>query len=308
MYRKYCPKCGKEQVYKNEVTFKKAVKTNCLCKSCARGCHATSNIKRLLSEELESYYWIGFLLADGHISNNRVTVGLSAKDKEHLQKFSQYVDIKHIAEKKAKNGNYSVYVSAQDTKNIPILIKKFDIKNNKTYNPPSIDIFKNLPEDKLLSLIIGFIDGDGSIHYVFNRRDWCITIKNYITWKDILVFFKEKICNKTSYVVSYEKYAQINITDVPSTIKLKKFAIGHKLPIMKRKWDVIDINYITFYQIANERLNIIKKLALEGKTIKEMQKHIDMSYESIYAALKRHNIKYNKYERKLHSKKSDSKS
>ncbi len=44
---------------------------------CNRG---NSNINKLLSDTPETYYWIGFLMADGHI-NNKQTISISLAKK-----------------------------------------------------------------------------------------------------------------------------------------------------------------------------------------------------------------------------------
>lgn len=43
-------------------------------------------LENLLSDTLESYYWIGFLLADGTIHGNRLQLELAILDKKHQEK------------------------------------------------------------------------------------------------------------------------------------------------------------------------------------------------------------------------------
>jgi hypothetical protein len=51
---------------------------------------------------------------------------------------------------------------------------KFNIQENKTINPPKYIV----PNNYLgLSLIIGFIDGDGNINKQYKRQDGLIRIK-----------------------------------------------------------------------------------------------------------------------------------
>lgn len=55
------------------------------------------NLEKLLLDVPETYYWIGFILADGHISkNNRLVVTLSVKDKNHLIKLQKYLEIENM--------------------------------------------------------------------------------------------------------------------------------------------------------------------------------------------------------------------
>src|SRR3990167_2588137 len=81
-------------------------------------------------------YWAGFIAADGCVSknNNRITIELDGKDKNHLIQFKN--DVKFSGEVR-------------------------DIKSNpKSLKPPNL---KN--EELIKAFIIGYIDGDGSIVY-----------------------------------------------------------------------------------------------------------------------------------------------
>lgn len=301
MYIRYCPKCGKELHHINEQSYKIAIRNNRKCNSCSsKG--AENNIKRLLSNELESFYWIGFIAADGHIEKNkRLSITLSIKDEEHLKKFYNYCSIKSWRKQftKLNKKEYEyVSLSAQDTINVPKLVEKFDLKHNKTYYPPNINIFKKLKNEELLAFIIGFIDGDGSIKYQPKRKDWCIRLKTHSSWLDILRLFQETICNKNTTKINNKGYASVIITDVPATIELKKFALENKLPILKRKWDKIDLDYKTFYQIANENKENIKRLAEQDKTMTEISKELGLSYSCVRQQIIKNKIKVKLDERK----------
>lgn len=52
-----------------------------------------ARLESLLDGSPEAYYWIGFLVADGHF-DQRGLIGLdiSSKDKEHLQKYAVFVE------------------------------------------------------------------------------------------------------------------------------------------------------------------------------------------------------------------------
>ena len=93
-----------------------------------------SNLKVLLDESLITYYWIGFIMADGHIhGNKRLHIALSTKDKTHLLRFCNYVNyVDKVKERKV--GKYShVKWSCSDFDIVGKIASKFDIKNNKTY-------------------------------------------------------------------------------------------------------------------------------------------------------------------------------
>ena len=56
-----------------------------------------TNLKALLNEDLASYYYTGFILADGHIDKNtRLQITLSVKDINYLTNMAKFLDIKNV--------------------------------------------------------------------------------------------------------------------------------------------------------------------------------------------------------------------
>ena len=270
MYKRKCNGCGREMFYKHKSSYDRAIKNNWLCKHCATiGRYKHNNVTVLLNEELETYYWIGFLLADGHISeNNRIQICLSIKDYDFLLKLKEYLNIDNIHTTKT-----SCSISAMDIVVIP-----------------NIKIYKNIAKDKLLSLIIGFIDGDGCIKKQYKRNDWVITIKNHSSWIDFLKLISITISNKDYSRINNSGYSLLTLSDISKTKELKKFAIRNNLPIMKRKWDIIDINYHTFYDNANIKLMKIKKLCNGFLSIKNICDILHLKYGCVYRIVNKYNL------------------
>lgn len=300
MYKIKCRQCGNEMIYKHKSSYYRSITNNCLCKHCANiGKYKHNNISRLLDESLETYYWIGFLLADGHINKNRIQVTLSIKDYEFLKKLKEFLEIENI-----NMNNTTCSISAMDVIIVPKLKEKFDIKDNKTYNPPNIKVFERLHKNKLLSLIIGFIDGDGCIRKQYKRNDWLITIKNHNSWIDFLSLISLTITGKDNSKINNNGYACVILSDITKTKELKKFAVKNNLPIMKRKWDIIDINYQTFYEKANITLKNVEKLCDGHLSIKDICHILNLKYGCVYKIVNKYNLnvklnenKSNKYKR-----------
>ncbi len=53
-------------------------------------------------------------------------------------------------------------ITVNDNINVPLLKDIFSIENDKSHVPPVISNY-NLTKDNIMALIIGYIDGDGSI-------------------------------------------------------------------------------------------------------------------------------------------------
>jgi len=118
------------------------------------------DVKVLLNDNNEVYYWLGFLLADGHFSNKkRIVIKIAQKDTNHLEKFAKLLNSKV---KISNSSHRYCSVQIQDKINVKILCDKFGINSNKTYNPPT-KIFSINNNQLMFSLIVGFIDGDGCI-------------------------------------------------------------------------------------------------------------------------------------------------
>lgn len=297
-YKRICPKCGRIIYYASKTSLNHALKNNSNCNECKLKMnyeiHNKNNVKILLNNELESYYWIGFILADGHIENNkRIKITLSNKDKIHLEKFKNYVNAKKI-NNLIVNGYEQCSLSVQDSKYVPILCKNFGIKNNKTTNPPDIKILKTLEFEKLYSLIIGYIDGDGNIKKQYKRKDFQLSVKCHKSWFDILSLFSEIIDETNKTKINSIGYAEFHVTKTSNLKKLKKFAIENNLPILERKWNNIDMNYISRCDLANERKNKVENLCKKEVTIAEICNELNLKYSTVYRIVKKYNFKFKK--------------
>lgn len=199
-----------------------------------------SKIDILLEDTLLTYYWIGFILADGHIENtNRLTVCLNQIDGAHLQKFADYIQCPTL-----RYYRNTVIVSAQNKIVLPEVSKKFDIANNKTKHPPKDSIFQSMNIKLLLSLIIGFIDGDGCIRTQFNRKDCLAQIKGYSTWISIFRIFETRLnelfdTSSNTVKINTSGYAQFCLSHSKLEYLLL-FAQENNIPILMRKWNKLN--------------------------------------------------------------------
>ena len=220
-----------------------------------------SNMNILMYDKLDSFYWIGFILADGHISNSeRIKISLSNKDRNHLQKFVDYLGCSDIIEKD------SMCSTSLQNKEICIqLCEKFNIKNNKTYDPMDLNKYY-FDKELLFSLIIGFIDGDGSIHKIYKRQDCNLRIHLHKNWLNNLIFIENFLYNYFNYdkdkvfsKVGNDGYSLLRISDNILLKNIKKECIKLNLPILSRKWNNIDENRLSRSEKFDDvRNNVIK--------------------------------------------------
>jgi hypothetical protein len=249
-----------------------------------------SNLPILLNGSNESLYWIGFILADGHIDtmHNRLRVSLSLKDYKHLEKFSKYIST-NILKYETKCS-----VACQDQEIIPKIVDMFEINSRKTYVPPNIKNY-NLSNNQWISLICGFIDGDGCIKKQTNRNSAMITIKCHSSWKENLSFMEYKLYEillngNSSKLTKINNcgYSQVNFTKNILINKLKEYMLSLNIPFLERKWSRIDLNHHSKYDIAEQTKSKIKVLLDEGNTILNISKILNYSYAGIYRIVKKY--------------------
>lgn len=161
------------------------------------------------------------------IGTLRQSLSISTKDLEHLQKYAKFVESSVRIHKSVCT------VSVQDKFYTPKICKKFDIKQNKTYNPPTF-----VQNNKNISLLIGYIDGDGSINLQYKRNYPILRIKCHSSWIDWLTNFAN-ILNVTSPYINNKNYCVWNICNQKVLLALKQHAIKRDLPIMYRKWKLV---------------------------------------------------------------------
>lgn len=236
------------------------------------------NLVKLLDiDDNITCYWLGFLLADGHISkDNVINVNLSTKDESHFDKIQSHLDIKLSKSHRIKTN--SIRYTLCDKQTILKLKEMFNWQSNKTKNIPTIP---KLGNDQLFSLIIGFIDGDGTI----NKDGSMLALICDFNWKKILESFytvltdEIKIFNTTSANTSTIWICKIKILE-----RIKNRAKLLNLPIMERKWNRIIDNRI----LKSDKYSIVRNIleSNRNKSIELIMKETDFSYSLIYKVKK----------------------
>lgn len=278
-----CSTCNKELFYSCISSYNLAEKNKQKCRSCATVLYAKrkADCSFLLEESLEKYYWLGFIIADGHISkNNRLKITLAIKDTEHLEKLAKRLKTKITITK-----NVQCSLTAMNRKILSQLKKEYKIKHNKTQNPCDIS---NITGDNLEAFKIGFIDGDGNIISTggknSERKDFQIRIKCHKSWKDNLEYMFGK-----AYINS-QGYALSCISNTVESKKLKQFAVENNLPFLERKWKNINLNYISRCETASLRVKKYLELKQQNKTNKYIADKLGISESGLYMLKRRNNL------------------
>ena len=255
-----------------------------------------TNVKKLLEETPLSYYWMGFLMADGSFSEKRIRLRLGIKDLNHIKKFAEFISANYSDGSNKCSDKYydNCSVCASNSDIVPLLRQKFEIQNNKTHHPCNISKIED--KNLLLSLIIGFIDGDGSIRKQSGRQDCQMTIKCYHSWLPNLQFISDAVCKccdlkPNTAKINKDGYAVINFTNSIILKFLKTKGKDLKLPVLNRKWSRIDENYISKFEKYIYILEEVKILIQEGLQEYDISQIVNRSPSSIYQMIKKHNLR-----------------
>jgi len=230
-----CPSCTLDVEYKTKESLYMANYNDFICRRCHNNKKIKNKCENLLNESLESYYWLGFLMADGHFEprSYNISISIHNKDKSHLIKLQNFLEVESIRDFTKQN---QVNIAFGGKIVVSKILKKYAIKSNKTINPPNLH---SIIGDNLKAFNIGFIDGDGCITYQTGRKDSRITIRVHANWLENLkyMFNRGKIGN--------DGYAKLCIGKYSEIIDYKNFIILNNLPHLNRKWDKVIIKNTT---------------------------------------------------------------
>lgn len=239
---------------------------------------------------IESCYWAGLMAADGHISLNydSFSIGLKESDKEHVEKFKNWLEFEGPIRKAQTNytyngenfTKYSYSIKPTSSKIVKDLENNFGIGRQKTLtiNPP-VNILDDIFMD---SFIIGYIDGDGCIGTDSDRTTRFSIVGTYemISW---INFRFENILGRK--LPTPRKFNNVWVIEFRNKIsrELLKHLFLIDSPKMTRKWtdEIRDLafNYKKSRNIDNYK-EILKLLNL-GKTKTEISKILKVSPSAI---------------------------
>lgn len=264
-YSRICPECSKTLEYKSYSAWYMANKKKSSCRSCSytKNAQRVADLSKLLEDNYQAYYWIGFLLADGSFFNNRLKFTLKKSDALQVHKLGKFISY---------TGTYgtseiSEELACKDSIIVPKIMNKFGISQNKTYNPPELD---KIDSDYMYCILAGFIDGDGNIQHQFKRKDFMLRIKLHNSWIGILNIFSVLICGEERAEINNEGYAQLSITNTKVLQELKKRILSYNLPLLERKWDIIDMDFVSKYTTAENLRNKVIDLLKQGVKQKDI--------------------------------------
>lgn len=119
----------------------------------------------------ETFYWLGFIAADGYVIPDRNTFGvaLCEKDVGHLEKLKDFMLFD--GEIHYQKGTKSFLMAVYNKKVVSSLINR-GITHRKSYT--NVDLTDSVPVEYMNHWLSGYFDGDGSIfeyEHQYRRKD-----------------------------------------------------------------------------------------------------------------------------------------
>ena len=106
-------------------------------------------------------YWLGFLLADGHVSTDgKIILALQSRDYDHLEKFRDAVSSNHPIHYREEDDAYFLNIGSRRMKE-SLYRKGFHNQKSLGFDVPKV--VSEVPYDLENHFIRGYFDGDGSV-------------------------------------------------------------------------------------------------------------------------------------------------
>lgn len=202
-------------------------------------------------------YWLGFLYADGCISNGSLEIMVKGNDKNHLEKFQKDLGaINHKLSKRTKinqstKKEYIMYnFSIRDSKLINDLKKLGCIERKSLIL--TFPTEEQVPQLYIYDFIRGYFDGDGTIS--FDRRNKVPQCRfGFVGTKEFLTKLKDilKLTNTLQHFSNNQSYNFI-VSGNKKSLEFFKQIYNNPNRFLQRKYDL----YQEFIFTARELVNL----------------------------------------------------
>lgn len=247
----------------------------------------------------EKAYWIGFLMADGYVTDRKIVLRLSIKDEEQVIRFVNFIggETNNIRRFIDPNGYSMIEFNVTNYKMTSDL-NKLGCKSPKAKSLKLLTFHK---EVYTLAFLMGFYDGDGQEHnasvcsgslYFLSE----IKKKYKLTSKIRLLINNWGRCYELSLGKVFLKELMINYPD--SMNRKRKQVFGYKFcqcgtPLMNK----VSVECRKCVQVKNKKIILTKKeleLMLTNSSLRKTAIKLGVALSSLKRQCIRLNIDYNK--------------
>lgn len=165
----------------------------------------------------KSAYWLGFIFADGHLSENG-SLEICIKDKEHIEKFKADIKSEHKISERIINGSSYYRITIQD-KDIAKKLKELGVSHNKTYGWKVPDI----PNEYMMHFIRGLFDGDGNLNVRGSSSAFRIICYDRTVLETLMNHILENVKEVNKHIRIYDYSYKIPELNISSKKALQSF-------------------------------------------------------------------------------------
>jgi Mor family transcriptional regulator len=166
----------------------------------------------------EAAYWLGFIAADGNVSNGRLRIGLSTKDADHVRKFAGWLAPSMPIYTGTNNHGRPVSTVDIGSKYLVETLGTHGIVPRKTYVMKRLP---SVPHALMRHLIRGFIDADGylSLRVEAGARFGVVALNREIVAEIQDWFIQELGVRRTALIHSarvwhYRQYGTLQVSKI----------------------------------------------------------------------------------------------
>lgn len=185
----------------------------------------------------EKAYWLGFLMADGWISNG--SLNLSLKDGEMIYKFRTFIGNEDIPIKDEANCVGKINQKLIQISSVKLInsLEKYGLIPNKTHRTQIL----NVPEKYLSHFIRGYFDGDGCLYHSkdFQHNEMTIASCSFNILKQIeTILINNSILTNKNYICTNKnnKCGYLRIRNKKEIITFCKFIYKNSTIRLERKY------------------------------------------------------------------------
>lgn len=215
-------------------------------------------------------YWAGFIAADGYLGEekNTLSITLNSKDIDHLEILKKEIHPEFELKIQKYNSNFDG--KDRDICRFNIVSKNIiqDLKNNwglhqaKTH---TIRFPSHLQIANKKSFLCGYLDGDGSINIIKNKKDkiQLSICGNQEFLNEMSIFLRTDGNINISNNVYKTKGIFTFAVGGKTAIKVLDFLFDETLPLLERKWDKYISNknrkFGQYIEWTDEEVEILKQ-------------------------------------------------
>ena len=246
----------------------------------------------------ESFYWAGFIAADGCVFDKVskygtykvLQVNLSLKDKLHLEKLAKFLDVK--VRVFSSNDHGKIYHKCSIQKQNSLLIeslKRFNIVNNKSFTYQFPEFVKQ--HHYCNHFIRGYIDGDGGWRLCDKDFQYELNVcGNEGFLIDLKKHFDENVCLRYISPAYHNGQFRLIYCGNISCSKIRDYLYDDANIFLDRKYDIVK-NIKVLRRHLPSRNKIIELYTKFGST-KKVGEELGYSQSSISNFIRNYQLSY----------------